>query len=73
MQRLFQQMTPTTDLVDAVDEAAQDVAPSPPEPPVTDSQQAQQDAAKLPWLLLKKESIFRDLYYTGLMTSGAFI
>ena len=61
-----------TDLVDAVDEAVQDVA-SPPEPPVTDSQQAQQDAAKTPPVVAEKESIFRDLYYTWFDDLGAFI
>lgn len=63
---------PITDLVDAVDEAVQDVA-SPPEPPVTDSQQAQQDAAKTPPVVAEKESIFRDLYYTWFDDLGAFI
>lgn len=63
---------PIADLVDAVDEAVQDVA-SPPEPPVTDSQQAQQDAAKTPPVVAEKESIFRDLYYTWFDDLGAFI
>lgn len=63
---------PITDLVDAVDEAVQDVA-SPPEPPVTDSQQAQQDAAKTPPVVAEKESIFRDKYYTWFDDLGAFI
>lgn len=60
------------DLVDAVNEAVQDVA-SPPEPPVTNSQQAQQDAAKTPPVVAEKESIFRDKYYTFFDDLGAFI